>query len=391
MGDDFLSHFAHELRTLVSSVFACADLLDESLHDRSEARDLVRLIRQNSDHLLKLINNVLDLSKIDAGQLTVERIECDPGQIAAEVVSAMRPAAIERGLNLHAATDGAIPQTIRTDPMRVRQILLNLVDNAIRFTEHGSIRLVVGVDHGQRRSRSSRLWFRVIDTGIGMTSEHQRQMFKPFRQADAWVARRHGGTGLGLPISRRLARLLDGDLTVESKLNEGSTFTVAIPIESSDTARTVNDIPHLTIGSGPKVLLLAKPRHHEDRLAGLRLLVAEDRPESQLLLSVILKGAGARVTLVGTADAIREHLAAASNSGHPFDAILLDTQMPGDDGRALVRHLRQEGCDAPIIALTTQAGTGSCHHWLDAGYTDCIQKPVRPESLVAAVARVTRL
>ncbi len=385
--DPVLSTVTHDLRTLISAIFACTDLLNESLRDQADAIGLVKIIRQNSSHLLKLINNALDLSKIEAGKMWVERVASDPGQVVTEIVSLMQAAAAEKGLVLEASCLGAIPKYIHTDPMRLRQILLNLVDNAVKFTERGGVRVTVEM-RTLNLPDDPHLCFRAIDSGIGMTSKHLQRVFTPFAQAQESTARRYGGTGLGLAISKHLAKLLGGDLAIHSRLNQGSTATLTIPVGSLDGISMTDQLPQLTLGTLSKGRSLNTDHRHEGRLQGIRVLLIADRTDGQLLISVILKGAGASVTLATAADSAYELLAAASESSRSFNAILLDTQMCGNDDCALVRRLRNTGCHVPIIALTTRPGESGRHRWLEAGCTDYVQTLTQTRSLVDTIARV---
>jgi len=233
MQDKFLSYFTHELRTLIAAIFTCTDLLTETLEDRPDAVEMIRVIRRSSDHVLKMINNALDISKIEAGKMVIEQIDCDPGQAVADVISLMRPAAAEKNLTIDIERCGFIPQTIRTDPTRLRQVLLNLVDNAIKFTDRGGVLVSMEIVRGDS-GKEGWFCFHVRDTGIGLTHEQLERVFDPFVQADISTARCHGGTGLGLAISKQLACLLGGDLVIDSKPNEGLIITLTVPTGSID-------------------------------------------------------------------------------------------------------------------------------------------------------------
>ena len=282
---EFLANMSHEIRTPMTAILGFADVLAESLHD-PEQMDAITTIKRNGAYLLELVNDILDLSKIEAGKLQLERIRCQTLSVIADVASLMRVRAASKGLPLDVEYVGPIPESIETDPTRLRQILINLIGNAIKFTEVGRVRLIVKM----RRAPQPRLCIDVVDTGLGMTEAQVARLFTPFTQADASTTRRFGGTGLGLSISKRFAEMLDGDLSVASKLGAGSTFHLEV------TAGNLAEVPML---SGPFEASSSRARPTSDRdlqLAG-HILLAEDGPDNQRLISFVLKHAGAEVTL----------------------------------------------------------------------------------------------
>jgi PAS domain S-box-containing protein len=374
---EFLANMSYELRTPLTAILGYTDLLHEATVDDG-ARDYLGTIRRNGEHLLALINDILDLSKIEAGKMDVERIACSPAQLVADVVSLMRVRAGARGLGLQVEFCGAIPETIQTDPVRLRQILVNLVGNAIKFTHEGGVRIVMTLDRGTHAQ--PRLCVDVIDTGIGMAPEHVAQAFDPFMQADASMARRFGGTGLGLAISRRFAQLLGGDLTVESELDHGSTFTLTIDPGALEGVRLVTDLHEAVTERRDPPPVAPVPQLHG------RVLLAEDGPDNQRLISTVLQRAGLEVTVAENGRIALEQIAAADEVGRPFDVVLMDMQMPELDGYAATAALRARGCDRPIIALTAHAMAGDREKCLAAGCSDYLSKPVNIGELRGRIA-----
>ncbi|MCU1675578.1 MAG: Histidine kinase, partial [Frankiales bacterium] len=287
---EFLANMSHEIRTPMTAILGYADLLLAPDQPADQRVDCVRTICRNGEHLLSIINDILDLSKIEAGKLAVERVACSPSRVVAEVAALMRVRAAGKDLALDVGYVFPMPVSILCDPLRLKQILVNLVGNAIKFTERGGVRLAVQCD--PRESPSPRMYFEVIDTGIGLTPEQTRKLFQPFSQADGSTSRRFGGTGLGLTISRRLANMLGGDIEIHSTPGQGSRFILAVPVgpldgvEMVDNVREAMDRPDEDAADGQADAL---------RLRG-RILLAEDGPDNQRLITFHLKQAGADVT-----------------------------------------------------------------------------------------------
>jgi PAS domain S-box-containing protein len=374
---EFLANMSHEIRTPMTAILGFADILAENpLSD--EAREAARIMKRNGEHLLGLINDILDLSKIEAGKQTVERVCCTPQYLFEEVLSTMRVRADAKGLPLTLEYQGSIPHHIHTDPTRLRQILVNLIGNAIKFTEAGSVRVVVRTDVDA--AGETVLCCDVIDTGIGMAEEQVRMLFQPFSQADTSVRRRFSGTGLGLAISKRLAGMLGGDITVSSTLGQGSTFHVTIATGPADcpasAPQPTEASPHAAGGD-------AEPRLHG------RLLLAEDGPDNQRLIAFVLRKAGAEVDVVDDGQKALDQALDQAAQGMPFDLILMDMQMPVLDGYEATRKLRAQGYRGPIVALTAHAMTEDRKKCLDAGCDDYLAKPIDRRALLQLVARHT--
>ena len=377
---EFLANMSHEIRTPMTAILGFNELLatEGNLTGAPPERvNAIHTIRRNGEHLLNLINDILDISKIEAGRLEVEMIRCSPAEIVAEVASLMKVRAESAGLDLGIEYDGAIPDTIESDPTRLRQILLNLVGNAIKFTEEGKVRILTRLlddDDGQK------LQFEVIDTGIGMEDEAQDKLFTPFTQADNSTTRRFGGTGLGLSISRQLAEALGGDITVASTADVGSTFSLTVATGSLEDI-TLHDDPAAALAER-----IQSSSEAEVTQLDCHVLVAEDGPDNQALLSFFLKKAGAEVTLAENGKIAAQKALKAEQAGEPFDVILMDMQMPVLDGYGATRALRKRGYKRPIIAITAHAMSGDRQKCIDAGCNDYTTKPIDRRKLVELIA-----
>ena len=369
----FLANMSHEIRTPLNGILGFADvLLNQIDGDVEERRDHVQTIHDSGPHLLALINDVLDLSKIESGQMEVESVRCSPHEIIAATISILRVRAQERGLSLEYFWKSSIPETIQSDPARLRQILMNLIGNAIKFTEVGSVQVAVRVQAGAQQ----RLIVDVIDTGVGIDSGSLERIFDPFVQADNSITRRFGGTGLGLSISRRLARLMGGDLTVNSEPGRGSIFSVVVPTGSLSRGAVDAGAASDLVNARPVVA--GSPLR---TLPPCRILLVEDGVTNRKLIGLILRQAGA------TVECAENGQAGVESAWQSFDLILMDMQMPVLDGYSATRELRRQGCNAPIIALTAHAMTGDERKCRDAGCSGYLTKPVDPPRLLEAVAQ----
>ncbi len=379
----FLASMSHEIRTPLTSILGYADLLVRSDPGPQKRLKNLQTIRRNGQHLLELINDVLDISKIEAGEMTVELLECSPWQLAREVRSLLKPQAEAKDLTFEIEASGPIPEYIQSDPVRLRQILLNLVGNAIKFTEKGGVRVVVRMEEpGADAAGGPRLTYDVIDTGIGMTGRQKESAFMPFRQASSSMPRVYGGTGLGLAISRRLARMLDGDITVESVPEVGSTFSLTVDAGALDDTDMLEGPLRAETMEG-----LPAPTGWWTKRLGGRVLLAEDGVDNRHFISAVLQQVGADVTLVENGRQAVDQALSSRAVGKPFDAVLMDMQMPVLDGFDAVQELRGEGYEGSIVALTAYAMKGDREKCLEVGCDDFVSKPIDVESFLALLAR----
>ena len=380
---EFLANMSHELRTPMTSVLGFADLLladDDWSHTPENRQRSLQAIRRNGEHLLTIINDILDLSKIEAGKMTLESVPTSIRHLVAEVVSIFQFRAEEKGLSLVAECPSGLPDFVGTDPTRVRQILVNLVGNALKFTESGGVRILVRQVADEQASLL--LSLEVIDSGIGIAPEHAARLFQPFTQADTTTSRRFGGTGLGLTISKRMAEVLHGELTVTSELGCGSSFVATIRVDRCDTRS-----PTMSENSLLERNPAAPASQVYPSLEGCRVLLVEDGPDNQRLISFLLQKSGAEVLIADNGRAAIQTIDGARENNLAIDLILMDMQMPVLDGYSATRELRAAGETRPIIALTANTMSGDRQLCLDAGCDDFLAKPINRASLIDTVAR----
>jgi PAS domain S-box-containing protein len=376
---EFLANMSHEIRTPMTAILGFNDILLDNATEPEDV-DAARTVKENGEYLLNLINDILDLSKIESGKLDVEQIASSPHQIIADVVSLMRVRAKAKGLPLDVRYDGPVPEAICSDPTRLRQILINVVGNAIKFTETGSVLIVSRLLN--EAGEQPKLQFDVIDTGVGIPADKIEQIFKPFTQADGSTTRNFGGTGLGLSISKRLVELLGGQISVSSTVGNGSTFSFTVSTGQLDDVRLIQD----TAEAGVETVGSKTADDTDAPLRNYRILLAEDGPDNQRLICFILKKAGAEVTLADNGQIGFDLATAAKSEGRPFDVILMDMQMPVLDGYEATRRLREDGYTLPIIALTAHAMSSDRQKCLDAGCDDYTTKPIDRKKLIELVA-----
>jgi Amt family ammonium transporter len=379
---EFLANMSHEIRTPMTAILGFSDVLLESL-DNNEDIQTVRTIKRNGNYLIELINDILDLSKIEAGKLEIRRTTCSPTKVVADVATLMRGRAADKGLDFNVEYNGRIPETILCDPTRLRQILINLVGNAIKFTETGSVSLITQLVGNADECPSLRV--DVIDTGIGMKGREIAKIFQPFTQADSSTTKVFGGTGLGLTISKRLAEMLEGEILVDSTPGQGTTFSLAIPTGSLDGVAMLQNPAEVTLESETQVETPTLPQAKLDS----RVLLAEDGPDNRRLISLLLGAAGADVTVAENGQIALEKALAANDEGNPFSVILMDMQMPVLDGYGATRKLRDAGYSLPIVALTANAMASDERKCLNAGCDDYMTKPIDRNKLQAIVAKYT--
>lgn len=371
----FLANMSHEIRTPMNAILGFTEVLRRNIeHDENKRRKHLNTIHSSGTHLLNLINDILDLSKIEADRLEVESIPVNIAAIVSEVVTVMRVRADEKAIRLDYEFEGPIPASIVSDPARIRQILTNLVGNAIKFTEAGGVRIVTAVRMAGDRPQ---VIISIVDTGIGMTPTAAAKIFDPFSQADASVTRRFGGTGLGLSISKRFAEALGGGICVTSEPGVGSVFTVTI--DAGDLDGVAWETPNMDQLENA----IEIESHVAIRVPGLRVLLVDDGVENRDLMSVILDEAG-----IDYATAENGIEAVKFANARAWDVILMDMQMPLMDGYTATRVLREQGHTLPIVALTAHAMQHAERECRDAGCSHFLTKPVDFDQLISLLASI---
>ncbi|MFC1676926.1 ATP-binding protein [Planctomycetota bacterium] len=362
----FLANMSHEIRTPMNAIIGFSDILaEDDLNDKQ--REDVDIIRDSANALLQLINDILDFSKIEAGKLDIEMTYCSLGELLNSIESLMKPKAVEKGLNFEIIESNGLPEQIRTDHVRINQCLLNLVSNAIKFTDDGHVHLKVSVseinDHVYIR-------FDIVDTGIGIPQDRQLVIFDSFTQADGSTTRKYGGTGLGLAITRQLVTLLGGELSLTSEEGKGSTFSLMIP-------------PGLDITKQPfldrhNIAEISRPEDENSEYVEFsgNVLVTEDVLTNQMVIRQLLEKRGVEVTIANNG---KEAIQMARSKS--YDLIFMDMQLPDINGYDVTKTLREHGIAAPIVALTAHAMKGDDKKCLDAGCNDYMAKPIDHQRL----------
>ena len=396
---EFLANMSHEIRTPMTSIIGFADVLMDPEQSADERLSHVQTIKRNAKHLLNILNDILDVSKLDAGKLRVEKVPCSPLGIVEEVAGLMRLQAEEKALVFDVLCFFPLPDTFDSDPTRLRQILLNLLGNAIKFTELGNVRIEVRWERpdemlasptlaeSNTTQRSAGTWFRrksfitfsVFDTGIGLTQEQMGRLFRPFQQADNSTTRLFGGTGLGLTISQHLARLMGGEIVVESTHGVGSCFTLRLPTGNLAGVKLLD-----RLSDSSELSLNASRRAAAVSWNG-RVLVAEDGRDNRRLIAAFLDKTGVTVQFASNGRIACDLAMESAANGRPFDLILMDMQMPEMDGYEATARLRRFGYQGRIVAVTAHALTGDRQKCLDAGCDEYLSKPFRREDFIEKI------
>ena len=379
----FLANMSHEIRTPMTAVLGFTELLLDDQHGISEPEeraDAMVTIKRNGTYLMELLNDILDLSKIEAGRLSLERMRVSPIELLADVRHLMGVRAQSQGLRFQVELGSEIPETIESDPTRLRQIIVNLVANAIKFTRQGGITIRLRLAGSPDLPR---LQFEIEDTGIGMSDEQLREVFEPFTQADSSTTRKYGGTGLGLTIATRLTELLAGTLQASSRVGRGSTFRVSVPTGSLEGVPLI-DPAEWSLDATPDE---PDSTTRANRLH-CRVLVAEDGIDNQRLIRAILAPRVDHVVVAENGQVALELAMNAEIDGRAFDVILMDMQMPVLDGYEATKRLRMNGYERPIIALTAHAMAGDRERCLKAGCDDFATKPIDRRELLRKISRI---
>ena len=369
----FLANMSHEIRTPMTSILGYAQVLADSPLTANQ-HEAVRTIRQNGSHLLAIINDILDLSKIESGRFQAERVAVHPQSVVEDVVNLMQVRADEKGLLLEVECEVDAPQSIVSDSLRLRQILINLVGNALKFTNEGGVKIQLSACEW---NGCEGLEIAVADSGIGIDEEHLNSLFEPFTQVDNYGT----GTGLGLSICKRLSAILGGTVEVSSKPDSGSTFRLLLPVAALDEKEL------LLTDNGSNVLKEFDPSAAgELSLEGLRVLVAEDGVDNQRLIAHFLRTMGIASTIVENGkQAVEAMQKQDENTCTRFAAVLMDMSMPVMDGYEATRLLRQTGTTTPVIALTAHAMPEDRQRCLEVGCDDFVSKPIDDIELRRAI------
>ncbi len=372
---DFLAHMSHEIRTPMNAILGFTEILQRGLaKDEKQRSDYLQTIQSSGQHLLTLINDILDLSKIESGKMELELDRHAPMDIVSQALSIFELKASEKGLSLSCKAKTWLPETVLVDAVRLRQVVINLVGNAIKFTERGSVRIEAGMVDGTKPM----LRIDIIDSGIGISAQAIEKIFDPFSQEDSSITRRFGGTGLGLSICRQLAELMGGNVTATSTQGKGSTFTITIDPGSLTGIAKISPQELERRSKAASV-----QQDSEIRLPPCRVLVVDDGAANRQLVTVYLERAGAVVT-----SATNGLEACESVAKQEFDAVVMDVHMPVMDGVQATRRMRASGTTIPIIALTGNVMKDDEASCRAAGYTGFLAKPIRMNDLLSTVARL---
>ncbi|MEZ6242264.1 MAG: ATP-binding protein [Phycisphaerales bacterium] len=369
----FLANMSHEIRTPLNAVLGYAQLAQDPGLSPADRAAHLETVRRNGRYLMDLVNSVLDLSKIEAGRLGIVPVEADPREVVEEVLSLVGVPAHEKKLRVRVEYENIVPERVRVDALRMRQILVNLVGNAVKFTEEGEI--LVRVSFEPFGEREGELRVAVRDTGIGIDAADMEMIFGSFEQVDPSMTRRFGGTGLGLHISRRLAQMMGGDIAARSSPGAGSEFTAHFPVEVVELHARARRESHIEARG-----------LRGNELEDVRILVVEDGEDNQRLIKHFLTKSGAAVETA--LDGV-EAIAKISSLG-TFDLVLMDMQMPNMDGYEATRRLRESGYDAPIVALTAHAMSDDRERCLAAGCDEYATKPIDRAHLVTLCVRLIK-
>jgi signal transduction histidine kinase len=365
---EFLANMSHEIRTPLGVIIGFTELaLSEPNTSPEEAKSYLSAIQRNGQLLLELVNDILDLAKVESGRIETEMVEISVLSAIKEVIANLTPNAVKKNVEIQLQVDPQFEVMGKTDPTRLRQIVMNVLGNAIKFTQKGRVTVVLS---SERTSlQTSKIFIRVRDTGVGITEKQQVKLFQPFSQADSSTTRQFGGTGLGLVLSRQLARVLGGDLVLISSVpGVGSTFEISIEVGIVQGKKSLE---------GPET----KTERSHINLSGVNVLLAEDSPENQDLIQRMLKMAGASVEIASNgAEAVEKAMS------HPPEILLMDIQMPIMDGKEALCSLRNQGYNGTIIAVTANSLKGEKEDALKLGFDHYMTKPLHRDDLLETIS-----
>ncbi len=367
----FLANMSHEIRTPLGAILGFADLALEANVTEKEKEDFLKTIKRNGDHLLELINDLLDLSKVEAGQLQLEHTFFNWREIVTDTIETLSPKTRGKAMKVCFDTDSTMPALLKGDSQRLRQIIMNMLSNAIKFTEKGSITISCSSEENEGKFN---IVFKVLDTGIGLSVEDQKKLFQPFQQANSSLCRRYGGTGLGLDLSRKLARAQGGDLfLVSSSLGLGSVFHLVLPAEFGE-GNIVEDCP-----------IIINTKSSVSKGSKTSILLVEDTIENQTIVKCYLKDFNYEIDFANDGvEGIKKALI------KKYDLILMDIQMPLLDGVEATRILREAGSETPIVALTAHALKEDREKALLSGFTEYITKPINKINFRETIERICK-
>lgn len=374
MKSAFLANMSHEIRTPLSAIIGFTELLKEKSLKPAERDQFLDTISRSGKALTRLIDDILDLAKVEAGRLHVEKIDFSLSELLTDTVELFRETARQKNIYLRLHVDDAIPERICSDPSRLRQILVNLIGNAIKFTAEGGIRVEVNLVSKMAEDLQFRI--DITDTGIGLTHEQRVRLFQPFAQADDSRAREYGGTGLGLALSKRLSEALGGDINITRyKLGEGCTFTLNFPATAANDVAPFQDLKDRVDNQ--------KSDKQQESLKGIRVLAVDDAPDNLFLVRRYLLKSGAIVDMAENGEE-----ALAKTADNKYDIVLMDIQMPRLDGYQSKKALDERGYDVPIVALTAHAMKEEREKTKEAGFYAHLTKPLDKRELVRTVAGI---
>ena len=375
----FLANMSHEIRTPMTAILGFAETLQDPDLDQEEIDHAIETIHQNGSYLLGIINDILDLSKLNAEMMTLEETEMDLGKKLFDVRDLLKDRAKGKGIQLKVEAPDGLPRSFKGDPIRLHQIFINLVGNAIKFTHEGEVILRV-----RRSPKACELLIEVQDSGIGISPEQAERIFEQFSQAQNSTTRRYGGTGLGLAICRRLCKAMGGELTVSSKEGVGSTFAFNLPL-SKESCET----PWQPLDASVKQTKAKKKPKTAPKLQG-RVLLADDGPDNLRLISYLLRKTGVQIQLAVHGGEALQLALEAQAKGTPYDLILMDLEMPEGDGFEATRRLREKGISCPILALTAHGMQEILDQAVQAGCNGSITKPIDRQRFFETLASLLK-